>query len=107
MKRLTEVCSIPTAPFAEQFVIRYVEKFAAARQKLRLSRDDSGNLLIELPPAGSRRGKSLPRWIFAAHMDHPRLVARKMLDGRTLEAACHGWGRIDYVRRGTRVRSCA
>lgn len=102
MKLLTEVCSIPTAPFAEQYVVRYVERFVARRPKLRLTRDRAGNLLIELPPK-ARRGARSPRWIFAAHMDHPGFVATRMIDRRTVEAAFRGWVHIDYVR-GTKVR---
>ena len=100
LKLLTEICSIPTAPFAEEHVVRYIERFVAARRKLALSRDRHGNLLIEFKThARSKR----PRWLFAAHMDHPGLVATKTLDRRTLEAAFRGWVQIDYVR-GTRVR---
>src|SRR5438045_1377544 len=103
LKLLAEVCSVPTAPFAEQFMVRYIEHFVAARPKLRLTRDAAGNLLIELPTKErSRRGRG-PRWIFAAHLDHPGFVAGKMVDDRTLEAAFRGWVQIDYVR-GTKVR---
>ena len=104
-KILNDVCSIPTAPFAEVFVVRYVERFVAARPRLKLSRDDHGNLLIALKPKRSpKKRTSPPRWVFAAHMDHPGFVASKMLDdGRTLEAHFRGWVHIDYVR-GTKVR---
>src|SRR5690348_9702742 len=95
MKFLQEVCSIPTAPFAEQHVVRYVEEFVRRRPKLRLSRDESGNMLIELPGRGRMRR---PRWLFAAHIDHPGFVAEKMIDARTLVARFHGWVQIDYVR---------
>src|SRR5262245_59439791 len=80
MKILQEVCSIPTAPFAEQYIVQYIERFVKRRPSLKLSRDRWGNLLIELP--GRSRG---PRWIFAAHMDHPGFIARRMIDQRTLE----------------------
>ncbi|MEA2735687.1 MAG: hypothetical protein QOE14_2138 [Humisphaera sp.] len=100
MKILTEVCSIPTAPFAEQNVVAYVERFVAARPKLKLSRDRAGNLLIELRP---QKKTNQPRWIFAAHMDHPGFVADRMLDDRTLAAHFRGWVHIDYVK-GTKVR---
>jgi putative aminopeptidase FrvX len=100
MKILTELCSIPTAPFAEQRVVAYVERFVAARKGLTLSRDRVGNLLIELRP----RTKTIqPRWVFAAHMDHPGFVAETMLDRRTLSAHFRGWVEIGYVK-GTRVR---
>src|SRR4051812_13644897 len=100
LKLLTEVCSIPTAPFAEQQVVRYVERFVAARRGLTLTRDEAGNLLIQMKGTGSRTRK---RWVFAAHMDHPGFVARRMIDSKTLEADFRGWVQIDYVR-GTRVR---
>src|SRR5688572_21109065 len=100
LKLLTEVCSIPTAPFAEAHVIRYVEKFVAARPRLILQRDRAGNLLIQIR---AKAQANKPRWIFAAHMDHPGFVARRTIDAKTLEADFHGWVHIDYVR-GTRVR---
>src|SRR5436190_11311852 len=92
LRILQEVCSTPTAPFTEQFVVRYMEGFVLARSKLKLSRDDAGNLLILLP---SKSGG--PRWIFGAHMDHPGFVAKRMIDSRTLEADFRGWVQIDYV----------
>jgi endoglucanase len=98
MKLLHEVCSLPTAPFAEGRVVEYVNRFVKGR-RLKLSRDDFGNLLIEL--ATRSRG---PRWVFAAHMDHPGFVATRMCDdGRTLEAAFRGWVMAEYVR-GAKVR---
>jgi endoglucanase len=101
MKILTEVCSIPTAPFAEQYVVEYVERFVAARPRLKLSSDRHGNLLIELPPP--RKKSKQPRWVFAAHMDHPGFVADRMIDDRTLMAYFRGWVNIEYVK-GTKVR---
>lgn len=99
MRILKEVCSLPTAPFAEQFVVKYVEAFVAARKRLKLSRDRWGNLLISLK--GRRKGAG--RWVFTAHMDHPGFVAERMVDERTLEARFRGWVQVDYVR-GTAVR---
>jgi endoglucanase len=98
MKLLKEICSIPTAPFAEQYVVRYVERFVKARPGLKLSRDDAGNLLVTLTSKSSG-----PRWVFAAHMDHPGFIAQRMIDTNTLEADFRGWVQIEYVR-GTKVR---
>src|SRR3954453_17134153 len=95
---LSEICSVPTAPFAEHFVVQYVKRFVADRPKLRLSSDAFGNLLIELPA----RSRS-PRWVFTAHMDHPGCVAQRMLDARTLRAAFRG-GVFMYFVRGAKVR---
>ncbi len=79
-------------------MVQFVQEFVRQRPRLRLSHDRAGNLLIELP--SRRRG---PRWVFAAHMDHPGFVARRMLDRHTLGADFHGWVHIDYVRN-TKVR---
>ena len=69
MRLLHELCSVPTAPFAEGHVVRYVERFAQERPGLILRRDTSGNLLLSLP-----KTTQAPRWVFAAHMDHPGFV---------------------------------
>lgn len=99
MKFLQEVCSLPTAPFIEAHVVDYVKHFVKARPRLRLSRDQHGNLLIDLPG----RKKGLPRWVFSAHMDHPGFAARAMLDPKTLEADFRGYVLAEYVQ-GTKVR---
>src|SRR5207253_1139314 len=99
MKILNELCSVPTAPFAEQHVIRYAERFVKDRKGLKLSRDVHGNLLIEL----RGRSKRAKRWVFGAHMDHPGFVAEKMIDGRTLQARFHGWVLPEFFP-GSRVR---
>jgi putative aminopeptidase FrvX len=93
MNLLHEVCSLPTAPFAEDCVIAYARQFAKDR-KLRLTEDDFGNLLIELH--GTKR--NAPRWVFTAHMDHPGFVAEKMLDNTTLRATFRGWVLADYLK---------
>jgi endoglucanase len=99
MTILQELCSVPTAPFAEGRVVAYVERFVRARPNLRLSRDAHGNLLIELK-SGSRKS---PRWVFGAHMDHPGFVAGRMLDARTLQADFRGWVKPEFFQ-GERVR---
>lgn len=96
---LQELCSIPTAPFVEGRVVEYVERFVKHRKRLRLSRDDSGNLLIDLPG----RSRSEKRWVFAAHMDHPGMVSRRMIDDRIVEADFRGWVLADLMKN-TKVR---
>jgi endoglucanase len=92
MTILEELCSVPTAPFAEQHVVRYVERFVKQRRRLKLSRDRFGNLLVELK--GTSKS---PRWVFTAHMDHPGFVAdhhpraRLRPPNRLLVARFHGW----------------
>ena len=99
MDILCELCSCPTAPFAEHLVIEYVREFVRRHPRLKVSSDRFGNLLIELP--GKVRGG--PRWVFTAHMDHPGFVAEKMLDGKTLQAAFRGGVRAEFFK-GSRVR---
>jgi putative aminopeptidase FrvX len=97
---LQTLCSVPTAPFAEERVVAYVREFVRRRKKLSLRADRWGNLLIELKGRGKGRH---PRWVFTAHMDHPGFVAREMIDPRHLRADFRGWVKVEYVR-GTSVR---
>lgn len=99
MRLLTELCSLPTAPFIEDRVIAYVERFARQRRRLALSRDRSGNLMLELP--GSTRTR--PRLVFVAHMDHPGLVADTLQPPRRLSAYFRGGVYGEYLR-GVKVR---
>ncbi len=106
MRLLTELCSVPTAPFVEDRVVAYVEAFVRQRRRLALSRDDFGNLLIELRPRVSKpNGSGAPpaRWVFTAHMDHPGFIAREMTGPRTLSAAFRGGVKAEFFV-GSKVR---
>src|SRR5882757_9514622 len=96
---LQEVCSLPTAPFLEKRVVEYAKKFVAERKKLRLAKDEHGNLLISLPG----RSKAVARWVFTAHMDHPGLVSRRMIDEKTVECDFRGWVLAELMK-GVKVR---
>jgi endoglucanase len=98
MKLLHELCAVPTAPFVEHRVIAFVERFVAARPKLRLQRDRFGNLLIALTSSSKS-----PRWVFAAHMDHPGFMASRMAGPKTLLADFRGGVLAEYFK-GSRVR---
>ena len=65
LKILQEVLSLPTAPFHEQMVIRYIKDFAAS-QGMAINQDIYGNLLLEY-----HRGPIGPALGVMAHMDHP------------------------------------
>jgi len=95
---LSDLCSVPTAPFAEGAVIRFVEAFARERG-FRVTQDDAGNLLVSMRSEKSNR----PRWVFTAHMDHPGFIAEKMLDSRTVSAAFRGGVRAEFFN-GSPVR---
>lgn len=73
---LRRLLSVPTAPFAEHFVIRFVEAFCRERGAP-LSRDAVGNLLVRVRK-GSRK-VTRPVCI-TAHLDHPGFVADRMID---------------------------
>jgi putative aminopeptidase FrvX len=104
-KILQQLCSVPTAPFVEDQVVRYVEMFVKQRRRLRMKRDRFGNLLIELPAAktAARSGKKPSRWVYTAHMDHPGFVAGRMLDRHTLEASFYGGVNANYFV-GSRIK---
>jgi len=90
---LKEFCSIPTAPFAEQRVIEFVRDFVRRRPGLTLQTDAAGYVLVSL----LGRRPRLPRWILAAHMDHPGALASRMLDDQTLLAEFHGGVRASFL----------
>lgn len=94
---LMQLCSIPTAPFAEQRVLAFIDDFAH-RRRFDLKFDRYGNRLLQ---AGPKRGRR--RLVFVAHTDHPGMVSMKMTGPRTLLARFHGGVLSDYVR-GTKVR---
>ena len=77
MDLLRSLCSVPTAPFAEQLVVEFVRDFVLEHRGLRLSEDEWGNLLIEC--GGTDRKTKGSRLVFAAHMDHPGFVAGRMI----------------------------
>ena len=92
--------SIPTAPFAEHFVIAYIERFVARRKNLRLLRDRAGNVLVHVKQ-GKRRVRR-PVCI-TAHLDHPGFVAEKMTGSKRLRAFWRGGVPKEYFV-GSKVR---
>ncbi len=84
---LTELCAIPTAPFREHLVMAWVETFARKRRSLKFSRDGFGNTLLIRQ---ARKASAGPRLIFVAHLDHPGMVSREMIDKKTLAADFRG-----------------
>src|SRR5262245_44046652 len=99
---LRAVVDLPTAPFQESAVIRYIRRFTAARPELSLNTDRFGNLLVRYRPP--RRAIHVRRPIlFAAHMDHPGFVASRMIDSRRCQADFRGWVQASYCS-GERIR---
>jgi endoglucanase len=84
---LTDLLSIPTAPFAEHQVIAHVERFCDARNGVARSRDAAGNVLVRVR-RGSRRVKR-PVCI-TAHLDHPGFVTDRMIGKDRVRAFWRG-----------------
>jgi endoglucanase len=101
MKILHDLCAIPTAPFAEERALRFIDDFATARHRLRLSKDRFGNRLLLLP--GTSAAARRARLIFVAHTDHPGFVARRMVRTGVVEADFRGGVLREYVQ-GAKVR---
>ncbi len=75
-----KVMSLPTAPFCEDLVSRFVKDFAAQLPTLSLHEDSVGNLLLVHEGTATRRGG--PHLVATAHMDHPGLVFQERLSER-------------------------
>ena len=99
-KILTEMLSLPTAPFAEHFVLKHVEQFCTRRRGVSVSRDPVGNILVRVK-TGKRRMKR-PVCI-TAHLDHPGFVADRMTGRRRVKAFWRGGVPKEYFV-GSRVR---
>ncbi len=96
---LKEVLSLPTAPFAEGYVIEYVQRFCDVLSGVDVTEDEHGNLLATYRCDPHDRTPV----VFTAHMDHPGFVALEMSNPRTVRAAFRGWVESDYFV-GTKVR---
>jgi putative aminopeptidase FrvX len=90
---LRRVTSIPTAPFVEHRVDRFVDQFAK-QHKLKLVRDPFGNALLTRPG----KSKAGPRLVLVAHTDHPGFVAHEMTGPNELIAYFRGGVYDDYVK---------
>ena len=98
LKILKSLLSAPTAPFQEEAIVEQVRRWAD-RRRADFSRDKAGNVFVHYR-GGRRRG--CPRWVFAAHMDHPGFVVRSSR-GRSVWADFFGGVGKEYFP-GSRVR---
>lgn len=89
---LRELLALPTAPFLEGAVLRYVADFCRGLAAVTLSFDRCGNLLARYRSASP----SVRPIAFTAHTDHPGFAALEMLPGRKLRAAFRGWVEPEY-----------
>ena len=98
---LRALLDIPTAPFREEAVVDWIQRWAAERG-WPARRDGAGNLRIEGPPPRPARRRAARRWVYVAHMDHPGFVAVSQR-GRRLTAQFRG-GVDDAYFPGARAR---
>ncbi|MCH8852509.1 MAG: M20/M25/M40 family metallo-hydrolase [Planctomycetes bacterium] len=94
-KILTEMLSLPTAPFAEDHVRRYVFDFCQ-RHEVHVREDKVGNILVHYKHPSSKVKRPL---CLCAHMDHPGFRAVRMIDDQTLKAQWHGGVMPEYFPR--------
>ncbi len=93
------VTGIPTAAGLEQRVIAFIEGWCFVRSaRVRLRRDDGGNLLITRTDAP----RGVRPLLVTAHLDHPAFVVRRRVDARTLELEFRG-GVHDPYFAGARI----
>lgn len=90
---LDQILSIPTAPFREQAVIKFM-KDILTRTRVPHFSDPVGNIVVGVAsPAEYRRivtrGNG-PVFLFIAHTDHPGFHGRRWLGERTLAIRWHG-----------------
>ena len=84
---LKQLLSLPTAPFAEHFVIDYLERFCARRKNITLKRDEAGNVLVRVRQGNRKVAHPV---CITAHLDHPGFVADRMLSKNRLRAFWRG-----------------
>lgn len=97
---LSDLLSVPTAPFAEHLVLNFIDSFCRKRKIKSLKRDAAGNLLVHVR-VGSRR---TPRPVcITSHTDHPGFLANRMSAKNTLHAFWHGGVPPEYFD-GSKVR---
>ncbi len=94
-KILTDMLSLPTAPFAEDHVRRYVFDFCQ-RRDVHVREDKVGNILVHYKHPSSKVKRPL---CLCAHMDHPGFRAVRMIDDQTLKAQWHGGVAPEYFLR--------
>ncbi len=97
---LAELLTMPTAPFAEHYVIDCVRRFCVYHPDIKLTQDPAGNVLLRLRRESAAVARPL---CLTAHMDHPGFVAIHMIGPGRLKASWRGGVPIEYFE-GARVR---
>ena len=99
---LTQLLSVPTAPFREQRVMDFV--FAQLKQAdIPHFSDPAGNIIIGSASAAGyrtllRSSSQEPVRVFIAHMDHPGFHGQRWLSPTRLQVKWHGGSPIAHLR---------
>lgn len=96
---LLELTQIPSASGREFRVIKWIEKWAAARPDITLTRDAAGNMTLSLTkrPHGHTTRR---RVYFTAHLDHPAFVVERIIAPGVVELSFRGGVMDDYFKHG-------
>lgn len=94
-KILCDVLGLPTAPFAEHFVLGYIDRFCRQRPEVTVARDRAANLLLHVQRGRRRIDRPV---CLTAHTDHPGFVAERMIGKRRLRAQWRGGVPPEYFR---------
>jgi putative aminopeptidase FrvX len=90
---LLQISQIPTAAGREDLVEAWIERWAAERQELELTRDAAGNMHIQI--RGQQAADRAPVY-FTAHMDHPAFIVERVIGEATVQAAFRGGVMDEY-----------
>lgn len=106
LRLLTELLSLPTAPFREQRVLDFAAQLLDRAQVPHFS-DPAGNMVVGAPSAAAyrtllRRQHREPVRLFIAHTDHPGFHGQRWLSERRLEIKWHGGSPVRHLA-GARV----
>ncbi len=91
-KTLVDMLTLPTAPFAEHFVIDFVEQFCA-RRGVTTQRDKAGNVLARVRVGKRKIARPV---CITAHLDHPGFVAEAMVKKGQVRAFWRGGVPVEY-----------
>lgn len=94
-RTLAALLACPTAPFREQAVVDFLQRWAR-RAGAEFRQDGAGNVLLRCHAGAPRRS----RWVLQAHMDHPAFVVAGPAEGGRVWAEFRGGVLPEYFRAG-------
>jgi len=96
---LLELTQIPSASGREFRVVQWIEKWAAARPDVTLTRDSAGNMTLYLTKRPHGHTTRRPVY-FTAHLDHPAFVVERIIAPGVVELSFRGGVMDDYFKNG-------